>query len=104
MLFLNFRFSIVFLQLLKQNYQRELHREMKKNCIWKLKNYFSEQCLSRRYYLFKVNNENTRINFNAFMKDVYYHPFEWRKPSVIDPSLPDLGRRGKINLNSYFHT
>ena len=38
------------------------------------------------------------------MKDVYYHPFEWRKPSVIDPSLPDLGRRGKINLNSYFHT
>ena len=41
------------------------------------------------------------------MKDVYYfryaiykifrfHLFEWRKPSVIDPSLPDLKRRGKI--------
>ena len=42
MLFLDFQCSIVFFQLLKQNYQRELHREMKKKCIWKLKNYFSE--------------------------------------------------------------
>ena len=37
MLFLNFRCSIVFFQLLKQNYQRELHREMKKKLYLEIK-------------------------------------------------------------------